>query len=59
VEKFVGVVDPSRFTLSVTAKPSVVSEVSTGTVPAASENILKANKLPDVETPSGEFIAGP
>ena len=58
-EKFVGVVELSRFTASVIAKPSVVSEVRTGTVPAGLENMLKAKALPDVEAPSGEFTAGP
>ena len=43
----------------VNAKPSVVSLVSVGTVPAVSENMLKANVLPDVETPSGALSAGP
>ena len=43
----------------VTAKPSVVSLVSAGTVPSASENMLNAKVLPDVETPSGELSAGP
>ena len=59
VEKLFTVVDPSRFTSIVSAKPSVVSLVSMGMVPAGSENRLKANVLPDVETPSGAESAGP
>ena len=58
-EKLFTVVLPSRFTSIVNAKPSVVSLVRTGMVPAASENMLKANVLPEVETPSGESMAGP
>jgi len=58
-EKEVTVVVPSRFTSTVKAKPSVVSLVSAGIVPAASENMLNANVLPDVDTPSGELRAGP
>ena len=58
-EKLVTVVVPSRFTFIVKANPSVGSLVSTGNVPAGSKNILKANVLPDVETPSGAFRAGP
>jgi len=46
-------------TLMVAANPLVESVVSVGTVPAASENMLKANVLPDVETPSGAVNAGP
>jgi hypothetical protein len=33
--------------------------VRAGIVPAASENMLKAKVLPEVETPSGELNAGP
>ena len=53
------VVDPSRLMSTVAAKPSVRSVVKAGTVPAASENMLKAKVLPEVDTPSGEFTAGP
>jgi len=59
VEKFVTVVEPSRFTVTMKAKPSVVSVVRAGIVPAASENMLQANVLPEVATPSGELSAGP
>src|SRR5271169_6534429 len=59
VEKFVTVVVPSRFTSTVKANPSIVSVVRAGIVPAASENILKANVLPEVDVPSGELNAGP
>lgn len=59
VEKLFTVVVPSKFTLIVAANPSVVSVVNTGIVPAAFENMLNANVLPDVETPSGELKAGP
>ena len=58
-EKLFTVVVPSRFTPTVKAKPSVVSVVRAGIVPAASENMLKANALPEVETMSGELRAGP
>ena len=50
---------PSRFPSVVKAKPFARSLVSTGIVPAASENMLNANVLPEVETPSGELSAGP
>ena len=50
-EKFVTVVVPSRFTSIVTANSSVVLVVRTGIVPAASENMLKANVLPEVAVP--------
>jgi len=43
----------------VNAKPSVVSLVNTGIVPAASEYMLKANVLPEVDTPFGELNAEP
>jgi hypothetical protein len=33
--------------------------VRAGIVPAASENMLKANVLPEDDTPSGELYAGP
>jgi len=59
LEKFVTVVVPSRFTLTSNANPSVVSVVNAGSVPAASENMLKARVLPEVDTPSGELKAGP
>jgi hypothetical protein len=59
VEKFFKVVVPSRFTSTVTAKPSVVSLVSVGIVPAASENMLNAKELPEEDVPSGEVSAGP
>ena len=58
-EKLVTVVDPSRFTSTVNANPSVVSVVSAGIAPATSENMLNANVLPEVETPSGALRAGP
>ena len=58
-EKFVTVVVPSRFTLTVKANPSVVSLVSAGIVPAALENMLKAKVLPDVAVPFGKLNAGP
>ena len=58
-DEFVTVVDPSRFTSIVKAKPLTVSLVRTGMVPAASENMLKANVLPEVDFPSGELKAGP
>lgn len=58
-EKLVTVVVPSRFTFSVNPKPSVKSEVNVGVIPTWSENILNANVLPDVETPSGALNAGP
>lgn len=58
-EKLVTVVVPSGFTLTTKANPSVVSLVRTGFVPAPSENMLKANVLSDVDTPSGELNAGP
>ena len=57
--KFATVVVPFRFTSTVNANPSVVSVVRTGIVPAASENMLKANVLPEVDVPSGELNAGP
>jgi len=41
-EKLFSVVEPSRLTSMVNAKPSVVSLVSTGVVPAGSENMPKA-----------------
>jgi len=43
----------------VKAKPSLIFIVRVGIVPAASENMLKANLLPEVDTPSGELNAGP
>jgi hypothetical protein len=55
----VTVVVPSRFKFNAAAKPSVVSVVRTGTVPAESENMLNAKMLPDVDTPSGALSAGP
>src|SRR5271157_234150 len=58
-EELVTVVVPSRFTSTVKANPFMVSLVSTGIVPAGSENMLKANVLPEVEVPSGELNAGP
>jgi hypothetical protein len=58
-EKLVTVAVPSRLTSIVVANPSVRSDVSAGTVPAASENMLNANVLPEVDIPSGEFTAGP
>ena len=58
-EELVTVVVPSSFTSTVKANPLVVSVVRTGIVPAASENMLKANLLPDVDVPSGELNAGP
>ena len=54
--KLVTVVVPSRFTSTLKANPSVVRA---GIVPAAFENMLKANVLPDVEVPLGELSAGP
>jgi hypothetical protein len=50
---------PPTFRARVPAKPLTVSEVRTGIVPAASENMLNANALPDMDAPSGEFTAGP
>jgi hypothetical protein len=50
---------PSRFTSNVKAKPLNVSLVSVGMVPAASENMLKAKVLPEVDVPSGELKADP
>jgi len=50
---------PSKFTLTVNANPLVVSFVSTGIVPPASENMLKANVLPEVDKPSGALCAAP
>ncbi len=58
-ENLFTVVVPLRFTSTRTAKPSVRLVVSVGMVPAASENMLNANVLPDVELPLGEFNAGP
>ena len=49
VDGSVTVVVPSRFTSTVAAKPSTVSVVRAGIVPAGSENILKAKTLPDVD----------
>jgi len=43
----------------VAAKPLIVSAVRVGIVPAASENMLNANVLPEVETPSGALREGP
>ena len=57
-EKSVGVVVPSRFTSTRSANP-LGSPVSAGTLPAASENMLKAKLVPEVDTPSGELNAGP
>ena len=58
-EEFVTEVVPSRLTPTVNANPLVASLVSVGIVPAASENILNANVLLEVETPSGELRARP
>lgn len=58
-EKLSSVVVPSRLTLTVNANPSVISLVSTGIVPAASENMLNAKVLPEVDMPLGELRAGP
>ena len=58
-DEFVTVVVPSRLTFTVNANPLVVSLVSAGMVPAASENILNANVLPEVEAPLGALRAGP
>src|SRR5260370_37630678 len=58
-ETLVTVVVPSRFTSTVKAHPCVASVVRAGMVPAGSENMLKANVLPEVEVPSGEVNAGP
>src|SRR5271165_1447030 len=58
-EKLVTVVVPSRFTSTVKANPSVVFAVRTGVVPVASENMLKANVLPEVDVPSGVLKTGP
>ena len=58
-EKGVTVVEPSRFTPTVTAKPSAVLEVNAGIVPAASANMLNANALPEVAMPLGALNAGP
>jgi hypothetical protein len=57
-EKFDTLVVPSRFSSTVKAQPAAL-DVSVGMVPAASENMLNANVLPEVETPSGELSAGP
>jgi hypothetical protein len=54
VEKLLTVVVPCKFTFTVNAHPSVISLVKTGVVPSASENMLKADVLPDVDTPSGD-----
>ena len=43
----------------VNANPAAIFVVRVGIVPAASENMLKANVVPDEDTPSGEFNAGP
>jgi hypothetical protein len=53
------VVEPSKFTLTMNPKPFVISEVNAGMVPAASENMLNAKELPEVDTPSGEVNAAP
>jgi hypothetical protein len=58
-EELVAVVVPSRFTSTVNADPLVVSLVNAGIAPAASENMLNANVLPEVDVPSGELKAGP
>ena len=58
-DELVTVVDPSKLTSPVNAKPLVVSVVNTGVMPAVSENRLKANVLPEVDTPSGALNAGP
>jgi hypothetical protein len=58
-EELATVVVPSRFTSTVKAKPLVISLVRTGIVPAASENMLNAKVLPEVDVPSGELSAGP
>ena len=47
-EELVTVVVPSRFTSIVKANPLVVSVVRAGIVPAGSENMLKANLLPEL-----------
>ena len=52
-------VDPSRFTLIASAMPSTRSLVKAGVAPSGSEYMLKANKLPDFDVPSGELSAGP
>lgn len=59
VMKSVAAVVPSRFTLTTKANPLAESFVNTGVVPAASENMLNANVLPEVDVPSGEFRALP
>jgi len=58
-EKFVRVVEPSKFTLTVNAMAFTSSLVRAGVMPSGSENMLKANALPDVDVPSGELNAGP
>jgi hypothetical protein len=58
-EKLVTVAVPSGLTPTVAPNPSITSVVSTGMVPAASENMLNPKVLPDAEVPSGEFTAGP
>ena len=59
VEKLDAAVVPSRFASTMIAHPSAVSDVSTGMGPAASENVLNVNVLPEVEIPSDELKAGP
>jgi hypothetical protein len=39
------------------ANPLAIFDVSAGIVPAASEDMLNANELPEVETPSGALGA--
>src|SRR5260370_6884352 len=53
-EELVTKVVPLRLTSVVNANP-LGSLVNFGTVPAASENMLKANVLPDVDVPSAEL----
>ena len=59
IEKFVTEISPSKLIFARAANPSVRSVVSVGMVPAASENMLKANVLPELDVPSGVFTAGP
>jgi len=58
-DEFVTGVVPLRLTSAVKAHPLIASVVRTGIVPAASENMLKANVLPEVDVPSSELCAGP
>jgi len=59
VDELATAVVPSRFTPTVKANPLAVSVVRAGIVPPGSENMLKANTLPDVDVPSGELNAAP